>query len=60
MMFKVNGKTYRYLMGSWLIRNGKVIDSVKYEQVLPETERDEPNPIYHVPEKEFFGKIKLF
>lgn len=56
--FKHSGKTYRILAGAWIVKNGEVFDSIKFEEVRFR-EDDEPSPIYNITESEFFAKINI-
>lgn len=56
--FQMNGKKYRYLEGIWMVINHKIVDAVKFEQVLSLNERDEPIPTFRMEETEFFLKTE--
>jgi len=58
-LFTINRKTYRMLEGTWMFKDGILVDAVKFERISVPTERDEPVEIYRMPESEFFAKVSL-
>jgi hypothetical protein len=47
------------LEGTWMFKDGILVDAVKFERISVPTERDEPVEIYRMPESEFFAKVSL-